>query len=245
MKRFQMLLTLITLSLVQPLLTFSQSQPQKVRAKVDVTDDGIYKNAIRMNLLNALFNYPSFTYERFVSPHLSLLLDASLRSSSAGSATAASSGSSLNYDNNQRRISSVVLHPTVRLYVYQDDKNRLNTYASFYYKYRYFKSVNDYPLQNTTINGTYTLVDYDNTYIETTNGAGMLLGTCTNRSSRIVADFFVGTQFLSTRGTFDFKDKNVNYDLFRSDIGPRSVTDAFSIMNVNNFRCGFTLGVKF
>lgn len=230
-------------------LSWAQQQPQKVKAKVDVTDDGAYKNSVRMNIMNAIYNYPTFTFERFVSPHLSLLMDASLRMTSSGSASAASSSSNIssNIKDNERRINSFVLHPTIRLYVYQDPKSKLNTYASFYYKYRYFKSVNDYPTYNKYNNQTNTYIEYnyDNTYTETTNGAGMLLGVTTNTKSRIVADFFVGTQFLNTTGSFSFVDKNVNYNNFRYDIGTRSVIDGFSIMNVSNFRCGFTLGIKF
>ncbi len=221
---------------------WAQQQPQKIKAKVDVTDDGSYKNSIRMNIFNAMFSYPSFTYERFINPHLSLCLDASFRATTASAASSSIFEDSIN----RRSISSFILHPALRLYIFQNPKSGLNTYASFFYKYRYFQSENDYPDKASfDINGNVTHTNYDNTYTETTHGAGMLIGFTTSGKSRIVADFFLGTQFLNTSNRFSFIDKSVTYDRFKRNIGTKTVIDPFSVLTLSNFRCGFTIGVKF
>ncbi len=233
---------IFSLILVSCAVTNAQKQPQKVKAKVDITNEGAYKNAMRMNLLNALFNYPTFSYERFLNENVSLMLEGSFRFKN-GSAV---SGGTLN-SNNSRNINSYILHPSIRVYLHQDEKIKMNTYFSVYYKYRVFKSENDlaegqeYDPQS----GFYTNVNYDNTYTEISNGGGLLFGAATNSKSRIVFDIYLGTQIVNSSGSFNFTDNTMNYDRFRKNNSPSSVVDAFSVLNGNSFRAGFTMGFKF
>jgi hypothetical protein len=236
------ILIIIALILVFQFDSLAQQQPKKVKAKIDVTDEGAYKNVVRMNLMNAIFSYPTFSYERFLNENVSLMLEGSFRFKN-GSAVSEGTLSS----NNNRNINSFVIHPSVRVYLHQDQKLKMNSYFSVFYKYRSFKSENDLP-ESQSFNqqtGSYTSVNYDNTYTETSNGGGLLFGIASNSSSRIIFDFYLGTQIVNSSGSFNFADKNMTYDRFRSNNSPSDVVDAFSVLNVNNFRAGFTMGFKF
>jgi hypothetical protein len=72
-----------------------------------------------------------------------------------------------------------------------------------------------------------------------------MLGAVSNATSRIVFDVYLGTQIVSSTGSFQFNDKNMNYDLFRANNSPLSAVDVFSVLQNSNLRAGFTIGFKF
>lgn len=221
--------------------SFAQGQPQKVKAGMDFTQDGAYKNVVRMNLLNALFSYPTFSYERFLNGNTSLMLEGSFRTKNNSAASGGFSG------NNSRAVNSLIITPSVRFYIHQNKKLKMNAYFSAYYRYRSFRSEND--LSENGIydpnSGLYTPANFDNTYTETSNSGGLMLGAVSNATSRIVFDVYLGTQIVSSSGSFRFEDKNMDYDLFRANNSPLSAVDVFSVLQNSNLRAGFTIGFKF
>ncbi|MEI7801915.1 MAG: DUF3575 domain-containing protein [Bacteroidota bacterium] len=210
---------------------FAQNSPKFMNSK---DDKELFNNSIKMNLMNAAFSYPSFALERRVSDHVSFQLDGIFRM--GGNSNTASSS----FTNNGKSIQSFSFFPAVRYYFYENQKMKIENYFSVYYKYRNFQSKND--LSNSyNPNG----INYSNTYTEVTNGAGLLLGLQTSRSSHFVFDLFFGTQIQRSSGTWNFYDKNATLNDFKTNYSLSSVSDAFSFMNSSSLRAGFTIGVRF
>ena len=232
---------LITFPLLVMLFAFlpssfliAQNSPKFMNTK---DDDGKLKNAIKMNLMNAAFSYPSFAYERRLNEHVAFQLEGSFRMGSK------SNTASTSLTNDSKSVTSYVIYPSLRYYFYESEKMKLENYFSVYYKYRTFKSVNNLDYNNDYYNPDY--VDYSNTYTETTNGAGLLLGVQTASTSHFVFDLYFGTQLQSSSGSFKFYNKNANLSGFKTYHQLSSVSDAFSIMNSSSLRAGFTIGVRF
>jgi hypothetical protein len=169
------------------------------------------------------------------------MLEGSFRTKNNSAASGGFSG------NTSRAVNSVIITPSIRFYIHQNKKLKMNAYFSAYYRYRSFRSEND--LSENSIyepnTGLYTPVNFDNTYTETSNSGGLMLGAVSNATSRIVFDVFLGTQIVSSSGSFQFNDKNMNYDLFRANNSPLSAVDVFSVLQNSNLRAGFTIGFKF
>ncbi len=196
--------------------------------------DGRLKNAVKMNLMNAAFSYPSFAYERRLNEHVAFQLEGAFRMGSKAN-TASTSISS-----DSKSVSSHVIYPSMRYYFYESKKMKLENYFSLFYKYRSFQSKSDYDSYS---NPNY--IDYSNTYTETTNGAGLLLGVQTANTSHFVFDLYFGTQLQSSIGSWDFYDKNASLSGFKQNYSLGSASDVFSVMNSSSLRAGFTIGVRF
>jgi len=199
-------------------------------------NDGLFRNSVKMNLMNAAFSYPSFSYERRLNEHVGVQLEGVFRMGT--NSNTASSGLS----NSNRSISSFGLYPAVRYYFYANEKMKYENYFSAYYKYRSYQSVNDYSDQ---VDPVYQPIDYSVTYTETTNGAGLLLGVQSSMESHFVFDIFFGTQLQSSNGQWLFHDKDADLNGFKSSHSVSELTDPFSVLNSTSLRAGFTLGVRF
>ena len=109
-----------------------------------------------------------------------------------------------------------------------------------YYKYRNFKSTNDYSDGYNPYG-----IDYSNTYTESTSGGGLLLGLQSAGTTHFIFDLFFGTQLQTSSGSFKFNSKSANLIDFKNNYSLSSVSDPFSFMNSSSLRAGFTIGVKF
>ncbi len=219
----------VTLSLTK---CEAQNSPKFMNSK---GDKELFNNSIKMNLMNAAFSYPSFSVERRVSDHVSFQVDGVFRMGGK------SNTASTSLAGNGKSIQSFGFYPAVRYYFYENEKMKIENYFSVYYKYRSFESHNDY---SNSYNPSG--ISYNNTYNEVTNGAGLLIGLQTSRSSHFVFDLFFGTQIQSSIGSWKFYDKNANLSNFKSSgYSLSSAADAFSVLNSSSLRTGFTIGVRF
>ena len=213
----------------------AQNSPKFMNTK---DGDGPLKNAVKMNLMNAAFSYPSFAYERRLNEHVAFQLEGAFRMGSKANTASTS------ISNDSKSVSSYVIYPSMRYYFYESKKMKLENYFSLFYKYRSFQSKNDHSSDYDSYNNP-NYIDYSNTYTETTNGAGLLLGVQTANTSHFVFDLYFGTQLQSSIGSWDFYDKDASLSGFKQNYSLGSASDAFSFMNSSSLRAGFTIGVRF
>ncbi len=231
MKNIFSFLTTLLFTLCLNLNLSAQNSPKFVNAK---GGDGPLKNAVKMNLMNAAFSYPSFAYERKLNEKVSFQAEGAFRMGSK------SNTASTGLTNDSKSVTSYVIYPSFRYYFHESEKMQLENYFSIFYKYRYFQSKNDH-----TGDYSSTGINYSNTYTETTNGAGLLLGIQTLSTSHFVFDMYFGTQLQSSSGSWNFYDNNAKLSDFKQNYQLSSASDAFSIMNSSSLRAGFTIGVRF
>ncbi len=231
MKNIFSILSVLLFTFCFSINLFAQNSPKFVNAK---NEEGPLKNAVKMNLMNAAFSYPSFAYERKLNDKVSFQAEGAFRMGSK------SNTASTSVSNESKSVTSYVICPSFRYYFHESEKMQLENYLSIFYKYRYFQSKNDH-------SGDYSYIgiDYSNTYTETTNGAGLLLGIQTLSTSHFVFDMYFGTQLQSSSGSWNFYDKNAKLSDFKQNYQLSSASDAFSIMNSTSLRAGFTIGVRF